>query len=59
LVLDDGIVTIGEMGWLNISVGEVLMVKTDLDGMVLREQSHDKLGSLKVVNRITEVPFDG
>lgn len=59
LVLDDGILTVGEMGLLDIMEGEVLMVKTDMSGAVLWEQSHDKPGALEVVNRITAVPSDG
>lgn len=59
LVLGDGILTVGEIGLLDIMEGEVLMVKTDMAGNVIWEQSHDKPGSLEVVNRIAEVPSDG
>lgn len=59
LVLGDGILTVGEAGLIDIMEGEVLMTKTDFSGNVLWEQSHDKPGSIEIVNRIAEVPSDG
>ncbi|MFZ1633004.1 MAG: hypothetical protein WAT43_03965, partial [Chitinophagales bacterium] len=59
LVLGDGILTVGEAGLIDIMEGEVLMAKTDFAGNVLWEQSHDKPGSIEIVNRIAEVPSDG
>jgi hypothetical protein len=59
IVTGDGIVTAGEMGLLDIMEGELYMVKTDMAGNVLWEQSHDKPGDMEVVNSISALPADG
>lgn len=59
LLLDDGVLSVGEIGLLDIMEGEVLMVKTDEAGNVLWEQSHDKPGHLEIVNRISQTADGG
>ena len=59
LLLDDGVLSVGEIGLLDIMEGEVFMVKTDEAGNVLWEQSHDKPGYLEIVNRVTTTADGG
>ncbi len=53
------IVSVGDIGLIDISEGEVYMVKNDFDGYVIWEQHHDKAGSIEISQHITPVPSDG
>jgi len=59
LLVDDGVLSVGEIGLLDIMEGELYMVKTDMAGNVLWEQSHDKPGDMEVVNSVSALPDDG
>ncbi|MBP9796863.1 MAG: hypothetical protein KBD42_12525, partial [Chitinophagales bacterium] len=54
-----GSVSLGEIGLIDIFEGEVYVVKHDLSGNVLWENSFDHPGTIEITERIAPVPSDG
>ncbi|MBK7037124.1 MAG: T9SS type A sorting domain-containing protein [Bacteroidetes bacterium] len=54
-----GSVSLGEIGLIDIFEGEVYVVKHDLSGNVLWENSFDHSGTIEITERIAPVPSDG
>lgn len=54
-----GSVSLGEIGLIDIFEGEVYVVKHDLSGNILWENSFDHPGTIEITERIAPVPSDG
>ena len=52
-------VSVGDIGLIDILEGEVYIVKHDLSGNMVWENSFDHAGTLEIVQRVAPVPTDG